>query len=126
MSLDIVSELLCGMLAGKRIGIIAIGEEQHLDVHSLRQEHISTTHGGMDTRLVAIVKQRDVLGETPEQLDLIDGECRATVGHHIFQSTLVHRNHVGITFHHIDTVFLGNGLLGLIESVELTFLMVDL
>ena len=53
-------------------------------------------------------------------------ERRTRVGHHILYSALVHGDYVGVALHHIHTIFLGNGFLRLIESVELTLLMVDL
>ena len=114
------------MLPGKRVGVVAVGQQQHLDVHALLEQHIRTAHRRMDTSLVTIVEQRDVLCKPSEQFNLIHGECRSRVGHHVLQSTLVHGNHIGIALHHIHTVLLGYGFLSLIESVELPFLMIDL
>ena len=56
----------------------------------------------------------------------MDGERRTAVGHHVFQSALVHGNHVGIALDHKHAVFLGNGFLRLEEAVELTLLVVEL
>ncbi len=53
--LDIVFQFLSRVFPAERVGIVAIGQEQHLDVHPLCQQHIGTTHGSMDTRLVAVV-----------------------------------------------------------------------
>ena len=126
MSLNIVLELLRGMLAGKGVGVIAIGQEQHLDIHTLLQQHIGTTHSGMDTSLIAIVKQHDVLREASQQLNLVYTQRRTRVSHHILQSALVHGNNIGIAFNHVYAVFLDNGLLGLIDAVKLAFLVIDL
>ena len=54
------------------------------------------------------------------------GEGRTRVGDDILQPTLVHGNHVGIALNHIYPVLLRDGLLCLIESIEFTFLMIDL
>ena len=54
------------------------------------------------------------------------GEGRTRVGDDVLEATLVHGNHVGIALDHIDTILLRDGLLRLIESVEFTFLMIDL
>ena len=43
------------MLLGKGVGVVAIRQEEHLDVHALGQQHIGTSHGSMNTRLVAII-----------------------------------------------------------------------
>ena len=48
------------------------------------------------------------------------------VGHHILDTTLVHGNHIGVALHHIHAVLLGYRLLGLIDTVEVLFLVVDL
>ena len=52
---DIVLQLLGRVLLGKRVGVVAIGQEQHLDVHTLGQEHVGASHGGMDTGLITII-----------------------------------------------------------------------
>ena len=79
----------------------------------------------MDARLVAVVKQRDVVGKPPQHLDLVDAEGGARVGHHVLDACLVHGDDVGIALDHEDAVFLDDGLLGLKDAVELALLMVD-
>ena len=66
VGLNIVLKLLRGMLAGKRIGVIAIGQQQHLDIHALLQQHICSAHGSMDTSLVAIIEQHDIGRESAQ------------------------------------------------------------
>ena len=53
--LNIFLELLSRMFAREAVGVVAIGQKQHLDVHSLRQEHVGTAHCGMDASLVTII-----------------------------------------------------------------------
>ena len=79
----------------------------------------------MDTGLIAVVEQRDVLRETAQHLDLIDTQRRAAIGYDILDARLVHGNDVGITLDHEHAVFLHDGLLGLIDAVELTLLVID-
>ena len=79
----------------------------------------------MDTSLITVVEQHDVLGEAPQNLDLVRRECRSRVGHHVLYATLVHGDDVSIAFHHIHAVVFGNLLLGLIQTIQLLFLVVD-
>ena len=53
--LDILLEFLGGMLSGKRVGVVAVGQQQHLQIHAFLEQHVGTAHGSMDTRLVAII-----------------------------------------------------------------------
>ena len=125
MLLDILLELLGGMLAGKRVGVVAIGQQQHLHIHTFLQQHIRTTHGGMDTSLITIVEQHDIGGKAVQQSYLIVAQCRTAVSHDILQATLVHGDDVGIALHHIHAVFLDDSFLRLIDAIELAFLMID-
>ena len=52
-------------------------------------------------------------------------ESRSGVGHHVFDTVLVHGYDVGISFHHIHFVFLSNSPFGLEQSVELMVFVVD-
>ena len=123
---DILLELLGSMLAAERVGVVAIRQQQHLHVHTLLQQHIRTTHGSMDASLVTIVEQHDIGCEAVQQAYLIVAQRRTRVGHDILQATLMHGDDVGITLHHVHAVFLDNSLLGLIDAIELAFLMIDL
>ena len=80
----------------------------------------------MHTRLVTIIEQYDIIGKAVQESDLIDTECRTRIGHHVFNATLVHGNHVSIALHHKHAVFLGNRLLRLEKAVEFTFLVINL
>ena len=54
------------------------------------------------------------------------GESRSRIGYHILQTALMHGYDIGISFNHIDAVFFDNSFLGLIDTVELPLLMVNL
>ena len=60
------------MLPGERVRVIPVRQQQHLDIHTLCQQHVGTSHGCVDTCLVAIIEQRDILRKTPEQFDLME------------------------------------------------------
>ena len=69
--LDIAFQFLRRMLACKRVGVVAIRQQQHLDVHPLLQEHVRASHGSMDTSLITIIQQSDIIGEAVEHVYLI-------------------------------------------------------
>ena len=75
--------------------------------------------------LVVVVDQRDVVGEAAQGTRLVNAERRARTGHHVLNATLVHGNHVGLTFHYKHAVFLHHGLLGQMDAVELAFFLID-
>ena len=125
MVFDILLELLGCMLAGKRVWIVTVREEQHFNVHTFLQQHVRSTHGGMDTSFVTVIEQYYILSESAQQLDLENGKGRTRVGYDILQTTLVHGNNVGVAFDHIDAVFLGDGFLCLINAIQFAFLVVD-
>ena len=69
---DILFELLHRVLACKTVGVIAVGQHQHLYVHTLGKQHVGTTHCRMDTGLITVVEQHDIVGELPQLLYLIN------------------------------------------------------
>ena len=124
--LDIFSEVACRMTACKTVGVIAVGQQEYLHIHLFLQKHVGTSQGSMHTCRIAVIEQHDIVGETVQEPYLVHTECRSRVGHHILYTALVHGDDVGVALHHVHTVFLGNGFLGLIESIELAFLVIDI
>ena len=123
--LDVFPEVAGGVFSGEGVGVVAIGQEQNLEVHALAEEHVGASECGMDAGSVAVVEQDDVGGEAMQDVDLVDGERRSGVGHDILDASLMHGDDVGVALDHVDAVFLGDGALGLIESVELAVLVID-
>ena len=123
--LYVFSEIGSGMASGKAVRVVSIRQEEHLHVHLLLQQHVGTSQRRMHSRSIAVVEQYDVAGESVEQSDLMDAQRRTRVGHHILDAALVHGDYIRISLHHIHAVFLGDGLLCLIQSVEFTLLVVD-
>ena len=53
--LDIAFQVIGRVLTGKRVGVVAIGQQQHFDIHALSQQHVGASHGSVDTSLITIV-----------------------------------------------------------------------
>ena len=126
MLLNVSLQFFSTMLARKTIWVVTIRQQQHLYVHAFRQQHVSTSHGSFDTSLVTIIQQNDVISKPMQDVHLMCAKCRTGVCHNILHSALVHGYHIGIAFHHIHAVFLNYRLLSLIESIELTFLVINI
>ena len=80
----------------------------------------------MDAGLIAVVEQYDVARKAVQHAYLEETQGRTGVRYDILNATLVHRNHIRIAFHHIDQIQFGYGFLGLEDTIEFTFLMIDL
>ena len=113
------------MTAGETVRVITVREKEHLYVHLFFKQHIGTSQRSMNTRIIAVIEKNDVTGKAVQQSNLMHAQRRTRVGHYIFDATLMHRDNIGVSFHHKDTILLGYRLLGLIESIEFAFLMID-
>ena len=113
------------MTAGETVRVIAVRKEEHLYVHLFFEQHIGTSQRSMNTRIIAVIEKNDITGKAVQQSNLMHAQRRTRVGHYIFDATLVHRDNIGVSFHHKDTILLGYRLLGLIESIEFALLMID-
>ena len=71
----IFAKLLCIVFSRKAVGVVAVGQQQHLHIHVLCQKHIRSPECGMYSRLIPIVDKRDVVGESFQQSDLCIVEC---------------------------------------------------
>ena len=69
--LDIALQFLRRVFACKRVGVVTIRQQQHLDIHTIFQEHIRTSHSRMDTSLITIIQQGDVIREAVQHMDLV-------------------------------------------------------
>ena len=43
------------MFLAEGVRVVTVGQQQHLDIHALGQQHVSTTHRSLDARLVAVI-----------------------------------------------------------------------
>ena len=68
--------LECGGAAslGKAVGVLAVGQQEHLYVHTLCQKHVYTSQGGFYTGLISVIEHGDVVGETVDKAYLTWGE----------------------------------------------------
>ena len=80
----------------------------------------------MDTCLIAIIKQGDIIRKAVQHMYLVGRQRRTTVSHHVLDASLMHGNHVGIPLHHEHAVFLHDGLLSLVDAIEFALLVVDI
>ena len=113
------------MFTGEGVWVVTVRQQQHFHLHTFLQQHVRTTHSSMDTSFITIIEQGDVLGKAMQQSYLINGKSRSRVGYHILDATLVHGYHISIALHHIDPLFLRYCFLGLINTIELAFLMIN-
>ena len=125
MRFDILFEVGSSVLSCKTVRILSLRQEQQFEVDALGQHHVDTFHSGMLAGIVIIINQDDVIRKTAQRTSLMYTEGRSRSGHDILYATLVHGDHIGLSFHDIHTTLLIDGFLGLIDAVELTILMVE-
>ena len=123
---DKLTELAGAPRTGKRVGILTIGQEHHLDVHLLLEEHIDSTDRRLDTGGITIIKDSNIVGKTTDQPDLPSSQRRTRRGDHILDAGLVHADHVHITLDQETMVLTDNCLLRLEKAIKLIALMIDL
>ena len=112
------------MFSCEAIWVIPVGQEQHFDVHPLRQHHVGSSQCGMYSCLITIIQQDHIFCEPMQQSDLENAKSGARIGNNIFNTTLMHGDYIGITLHHIDAIFFGNGFLGLKNTIEFVILVI--
>ena len=79
----------------------------------------------MLTSLIAIIKQNDIRSEAVQKTYLMYRKCRTTISYDILNTTLVHRDNVRISLHHINKVVLSNSFLCLEDTIEFSLFMID-
>ena len=114
------------MTLSKTVGVVALRKKEDLDIHLVGQKHVDASERSLDTRRIGIVDQSDIVCETAYKPDLAFGKRSAGRSHHILNSSLVHRYDIEIALDHYAFVAPGNGVLGLIEAVELIRFLIDL
>ena len=107
----------CIVLARKRIGIIAVGQQKHADVEPFFQQQVNTPDGCFNSGRVTIVEHRYIFGKAVNKSYLTRRKRCARRCHHILDATLMHGDNVGITLHQKTPVVFNDGLFGKINSV---------
>ena len=103
----VLDKILYGLGAvflGVAVGVVVVGEKHHTHPHAFAQQQVDGAYRRLDTWRVAVVHQGDVAGVAFYHAYLLFGERGAARGNGVFQSRLVHRNNVDITFHKVAEV----------------------
>lgn len=74
---------------------------------------------------IIIVDKREIIDKTMQQMDLMGRECRTRPGHHILYAALMHGDDIGLSLDDESHALTVDGLLGLIEAIQLMVLMED-
>ena len=78
------------VFSGKRVGVIAIGQQDCAYIQSFPQNHVDSAQGGFDSGTISIINDGYILCKTADQANLPFGEGGTGRGNHIFNSRLVH------------------------------------
>ena len=113
------------MSSCKTVGVFAFGQEKYLDVQTFGKQHVDASQRGFDTRWVAVIEHRHILGKTVYSTNLTFGERGAAWGDNILDSSLVHWYNIGVTLNKEALVFLDDGALWLEQAVEFAILDID-
>ena len=108
----IVLHLLQRVLTGERIGILALGQQHHLNVQALGQEEIDPPQSCMYAGAVAVVHNGGVLRKLVDQAYLLHGKRCAAGGHHVGYSELMQGDHIHVALHQDAFAAAGNFPLG--------------
>ena len=74
------------MFAGKRVRVVSVGQEAHLNIHAFFQQHVDTTERSLDTCYVTVIEYRNVIGEAVNELNLSRSQCRTRRSYHILHT----------------------------------------
>ena len=113
------------MFAGKRVRVVSVGQEAHLNIHAFFQQHVNTSYRSLDAGCITVVKHRHVIGEAVNQADLSRCQGSARRSHYVLYAGLVHGDNIGIAFHQKTPVLLYNRLFGKVDAIQLITLMVN-
>ncbi len=114
------------MALGKRVRVLALRQQQHLDIHAVLKQQLDTPQRSLDARGVSVIDKRDIARETLDKPHLLNRQSRARRSHHIAYARLVHRYDIHVTLHDDTLPGLGDSLLGLKHTVELATLRIDI
>ena len=70
----VLTQLVGRVLPGETVWIVAVGQQQYLEVHSLRQKHVGAFQGSMQTSRVVVVDEGDIGCEPVEHVYLREAE----------------------------------------------------
>ena len=126
VSLDIFDEIGSVVFACEAVGVVAVGQQHCLYIHTVFEQHIYSAYRCFDARCVAVVDDRDILCKTVYELYLSVGKRCARRGYDVFHSRLMHRNDVGVAFDEKTSVLLYYLVFGEKYTVQLVAFVVNL
>ena len=109
--------------ADELIRILALGIDDDPGDDVLFDHLADGAERGAHARLVAVVKDIDVVGEPFQNVDLLFGQGGAQRGNGLRDPRLKQRNHVEIPFHQYGRFLLPHGFLGDVETVQVVPLL---
>ena len=112
-------------LLGVGVRVVAVGQKHHLHGHALGEQHVDAPQRSPNACRVPVENDRDVLGESADEVDLARGEGGATGRDHVGHPRLVHRHHVGVALHQEAPLLLDDGGLGKVHAVQDPALVVE-
>ena len=71
---QVLQKFAVAVFFGKRVGVLAVGQQAHTHVHPFFEQHIDAAQGGLDAGGVTVVQHCDVLGQRVEHLHLAVGQ----------------------------------------------------
>ena len=113
------------MVLCETVGVFGRGQNQNFDIQVLLEQHVHALNCRLDAGLITVEQFSYVVREITNGVNVLFGECSARGGNHIFESCLVHRDYIGITFHNKAFVKLGDFTLRLRQSIDGFALVVD-
>ena len=99
------------------VGVFAVGQQHHLHVKALLEEHVDTAQRRVDTRRIAVVQHGDITREALDKPYLGLRQCRSATGDDILYTRLVHRDDVHLALYQIAHVRPRDSLFGLEKTV---------
>ena len=111
-----IPDLLESMLPGERVRVVPVRDQHHLHVHTFLQDEPDTPQGRVDSCSIPVIHNG--------QAYLLHCQGRSAGSHRIGDAELMHGQHIEVSLHEIALVLPGNLVLGEINPVQGTALVV--
>ena len=105
------------MFAGKRVRVVAIGQQTNFDIHAFFKQHINASDRSLYTCSVAVIEHSHIIGEPVNHTDLSRCKSRSRRSYHVFYTGLMHGNNIRIALDQKTTVLFHNRLFGEVDTV---------
>ena len=125
MLADVLIDLFCCVSLSEGVRILALGQQHSMETHPALQPHVQSPHGCLDASCIGVENKGEIGRKALDLLYLLRRESGPGAGDHVGYPSLMHRQYIHIALHNDALVLLGNRLLGEVEPIELTALVVD-